>query len=306
MLEYVQPESVIDVGCGLGAWLAEFSTHGVQEVLGLDGDYVEPSQLLIPPDRFRTVDLSQRLHLDEQADLAVCLEVAEHLTAAPAKSLIQSLTEIAPVVLFSAAVPGQRGTHHVNEQWPDFWAERFNHAGFVAIDCLRDQIWENEDVAWWYAQNIVFFVDRKRLSQHPELVAVGTTTNLRRLVHPRSSQAMWEADCAATRATLIQVTEPGTVIIVDDGTLALDLGSARPVRALVERNGVYWGPPADDSAAIEMVERVRSEGAHYIAFAFPAAWWLNHYASLVSWLRDEFDCIYADNLLTVFDFAPRP
>jgi hypothetical protein len=79
------------------------------------------------------------------------------------------LTRLAPVVLFSAAAPYQGGQHHVNEQWPAYWAQRFARHEYFPIDCLRRRIWTNPDVAWWYAQNAFLYVHRKALESSAEL-----------------------------------------------------------------------------------------------------------------------------------------
>jgi SAM-dependent methyltransferase len=158
VMELIQPGSVVDVGCGIGTWLAAFAEHNVADYIGIDGEYVERSQLLIPPERFVSRDLSEPVELDRHFDLAVALEVAEHLPAASGRGFVQSLTHLAPVILFSAAVPGQGGTHHVNEQWPSYWASFFAEHDFVSVDAVRPRIWENKDVAWWYRQNTLLFV----------------------------------------------------------------------------------------------------------------------------------------------------
>ena len=129
--------SVVDVGCGLGSWLRVFQEHGASSVLGVDGDYVDRNALEIPQSCFRSHDLTTPLQIGRRFDLAVSLEVAEHLPPETADSFVDMLTGLAPVVLFSAAIPGQRGENHVNEQWPDFWAALFSMRHYAAIDCLR-------------------------------------------------------------------------------------------------------------------------------------------------------------------------
>ncbi len=118
VIRLLQPESVVDIGCGRGAWLAASSELGITDVLGLDGDYVSNHDLLIPGDRFLATDLSKPFTIPRHFSLALCLEVAEHLPRRAARTLVQTLTAAAPAVLFSAAIPGQPGTHHVNEQFP--------------------------------------------------------------------------------------------------------------------------------------------------------------------------------------------
>ena len=157
ILNDVKPKSVVDVGCGLGTFLSVFREYGVQDILGIDGDYVEKKMLLIPQEKFQPMDVSKPFYLNRAFDLAVSLEVAEHISQDAAVSFVDSLTKLAPVILFSAAIPFQGGTNHVNEQWPEYWAELFHQKGFVPIDGIRPRIWKNDRVAFWYAQNILVF-----------------------------------------------------------------------------------------------------------------------------------------------------
>jgi SAM-dependent methyltransferase len=188
VLEYVTPRSVVDVGCGSGAWLAEFARRGVEDVLGLDGPWVAQSSLQIPRTRFRVVDLGRPIEESRRFDLVVCLEVAEHLPATQADTIVESLTRLGDVILFSAAIPFQGGTNHVNEQWPEYWAARFASRGFVFVDTLRSRIWTNPRVEWWYAQNMFFVVETAALSRLPALQQAATDTRTAQLslVHPRA------------------------------------------------------------------------------------------------------------------------
>lgn len=187
VLELVEPKSVIDVGCGVGAWLAVFREAGVEDLLGVDGDYVGPQLLQIPAERFQPFDLKKPFSLRRQFDLVVSLEVAEHLPAACAPGFVDSLIRLGPVVLFSAAIPFQGGIHHLNEQWPDYWADLFQTRSFVRVDCLRSKLWDNPQVDWWYAQNLQLFVKKDYLERSPRLrqeFQSGPTLPPR-LVHPK-------------------------------------------------------------------------------------------------------------------------
>lgn len=185
ILRLIQPKKVIDVGCGVGTWLSVFVELGVTDYLGVDGSYVPTDMLLVPKDHFRSHDLKQPLQLPEMYDLAVSLEVAEHLPASCATAFVESLTNLAPAVLFSAAVPFQGGTSHVNEQWPEYWAELFARRGYEPVDCIRRQVWRSTNVCWWYAQNAMLFVRTDLLKDRPELQAERADTGKPlALIHP--------------------------------------------------------------------------------------------------------------------------
>lgn len=169
VLEIIPAQRVIDIGCGDGTWLKVFQENGVEEILGIDGDYVEESSLVIPKTKFLPFDLTKSLTLDEKFDLVVSLEVAEHLPPNCAEVFIDSLTNLGSVVLFSAAIPYQWGENHINTQWQDYWIKLFEKRGFVVVDCIRHKIWNNENVAVWFRQNILMFVKKSYLEVSPSL-----------------------------------------------------------------------------------------------------------------------------------------
>ena len=186
VLELTRPTSVVDVGCGTGTWLAVFAEHGIEDVVGIDGAYVDQASLEIPPDRFLAHDLTTPFGLERRFDLVVSLEVAEHLPPSSAAAFVEGLTALGPAVLFSAAIPGQGGTNHVNEQWPSYWAELFRRCDYVHVDCLRLGLWHHEAVARWYAQNMLFYVARDELPRFPALARLHdpSETSPLHLVHP--------------------------------------------------------------------------------------------------------------------------
>lgn len=188
VLQFIQPQRIVDVGCGTGAWLSVFREHGIEDILGIDGDYVNRDMLQIPAGKFMAFDLAQPLPIQEPFDLVVSLEVAEHLPPEAAETFVTSLTGLGSVILFSAAIPYQGGVNHVNEQWPEYWAALFQAKGYVPIDCIRNKIWQNPTIDWWYAQNTLIFAQQNCLDNYPLLKQVFESINVAPLamVHPNS------------------------------------------------------------------------------------------------------------------------
>jgi SAM-dependent methyltransferase len=183
VVELLRPTSVLDVGCGRGTWLSVFSANGVSDIAGVDGPHIASTDLEIDPDAFVPRDLTQPFDLGRRFDLAVSLEVAEHLPAEIAPAFVASLVGHSAAVLFSAAIPFQGGAGHINERWPSYWADLFAVHGFVPIDAVRPVVWADEQVAFWYAQNTMLYVDRN----HPRidtLRATGSDDRPLDLVHP--------------------------------------------------------------------------------------------------------------------------
>ena len=183
ILRLIPISSVCDVGCGDGTWLRVFRDEGVADVLGMDGEYVTPDLLQIPIANFRPMDLRQEVRLQRSFDLVISLEVAEHLLESRAAGFVKDLTRLAPIVLFSAAIPGQGGRDHVNEQWQTYWAAIFSDYDYMVCDVIRPNIWWNRRIAYWYRQNILVFCDRHSLEIIPELALSPHALQIS-LVHP--------------------------------------------------------------------------------------------------------------------------
>lgn len=157
---WFDPATVIDVGCGEGHLTAALRERGVQ-AFGVDGDDVGCDML---------VDLNAPPYpAIEAADVVTCLEVAEHVDRLHAAALVEWLTSLAPVVVFSAAIPYQGGWGHVNEQPPGYWAGLFDRHGCVGTGAYRADVWNDDDIESWYRQNLlVFAADRKALGRDPD------------------------------------------------------------------------------------------------------------------------------------------
>lgn len=167
-------KSVIDVGCGSAAWLSMAKFLECQ-IHGVDGHTPE-SHLLIDLSEFEQRDISHGIDCSGY-DLAICLEVGEHLPEVSAVALVAGLCK-ATYVLWSAAVPGQRGVDHINEQWQSWWDRHFLANNYCGSDEIRRVFWDCEDVAPFYRQNMSVY------SQPINLLHAGMPPGVRDEVHP--------------------------------------------------------------------------------------------------------------------------
>jgi SAM-dependent methyltransferase len=163
LLRWFPARSVLDVGCGTGNLLATFGRHGATELLGIDGDHVPRDLMHIDRDQFLPAEEARVAALGRRFDVACSLEYAEHLPEARAREFVGLLCDAAPVVLFSAAVPGQGGLGHVNEQRQSWWAALFAEHGRVAVDCIRPAIQGAPGAEWYYAQNTIVYCPPERV-----------------------------------------------------------------------------------------------------------------------------------------------
>jgi len=169
LAKLLEVKSVVDFGCGQGAWLSVWAANGVS-VMGVDGPYVGQRDLLIDPAFFYAADLANGLNLGRRFDLAQSLEVAEHLPASKAQQFVSTLTAHASRVLFSAAVPGQGGENHINEQPLEYWRSLFRQQGYVAVDYLRPLLLNDDLVEPSYRYNMILYVQDSELSSLPRSV----------------------------------------------------------------------------------------------------------------------------------------
>lgn len=185
VLEALPPlHSAVDFGCGPGVWLAAIKEAGVKEIQGYDGNWLDKKVLWIPPECFTAAELADGVVVDRKYDLAISVEVAEHLPEKSADLFIKSLTSASDFVLFSAAIPFQGGTNHINEQWPDYWNALFNKYGYTVMDFLRPLLWNEKDVASYYRQSIMLFVKTEMM--HKVKLPTESNNVPLSLVHPES------------------------------------------------------------------------------------------------------------------------
>lgn len=189
---------VLDIGSGQGVWTREFAKiPGVAQAVGVDGTYVNVDQLVIPREDFIGHDLTTPLDLKRRFTLAVSLEVGEHLPKAAAPVLVKTLVDHADVVLFSAAIPGQGGESHINEQPLTFWSAEFESHGYVPLDVIRPRLVGNRDVAPWYRYNSILYVARDKLAELP--AALSAEPVPKKDQFQSFASPVWKLRCAILR-----------------------------------------------------------------------------------------------------------
>ena len=181
--DYYSFASVADLGCGTAGWLAAARNQGATSVHGYDIPEIDLADRMIGPDEFTPCNLGERVAFDKEFDLAISTEVAEHIPIEQAGNFIQNLTSAAPVVMFSAATPYQGGLGHTNENWLEYWHRFFAVSGYTCFDFLRDKVWHDPGIPFYYRQNIVVYAN-------PEKAEVFTSKGLKAdpspktLIHP--------------------------------------------------------------------------------------------------------------------------
>jgi len=178
-------QSAVDFGCGHGAWLKVLKDLGVNEIIGYDGNWVNEKDLLIPIENFQKTDLKSLFCFDRRYDLAISIEVAEHLPENSAELFIQTLIKSSDIILFSAAIPGQGGTNHANEQWQSYWFKLFQKKGYTGLE-IRHLFWSNIKINVYHRQNIFLYVKNDTLSKFEYLQKniIDQSALLIDIVHP--------------------------------------------------------------------------------------------------------------------------
>jgi len=304
IMQLLSPTSVVDVGCGAGTWLSVFLSAGVEDVLGLDGNHVPRELLQIPAEKFVPLDLTKPVDVNRKFDLVLSLEVAEHLPSEAADIFVESLVRMGDVIVFSAAIPLQGGDGHVNEQWLDYWVARFNKKGFAASGCIRDRIWANQEVEWWYAQNIMVLYKPAALDLCPGLKKAISSTpdSCESVIHPRHyEQVKWNYMVLEAALDVVDSVPVGeSFVFFDNDQTNYKFEPARRALKIPTDKKWYWMFPPADEAAIEELERVTSDGVKYIVIAWPAYWWLAERQKLKKHLHSNYSLLLENKRVMVF------
>jgi SAM-dependent methyltransferase len=193
LASFLDFSSVLDVGCGDGRWLSVCRAKGARVVVGVDGPWTDLTRLLIPEQSLTIQELSEPFDLGCRFGLAISLEVAEHVGEQFSNVFVDNLVRHSDIILFGAAIPFQGGFRHVNEQWQSYWWDLFNARGFGGYDVIRNQIWQNKDVHFWYKQNIILYLRKSNTDAVDRVSRYIRDKNIQQLpldiVHPERYEA---------------------------------------------------------------------------------------------------------------------
>lgn len=158
LIDTYHPKSVIDIGCATGLYLKHFIPPITDKVTGVELESIDSSQLDIHPDDFYTVDIT-KINLSyhfQKHDLAICLEVMEHIEEEEARIGLENLCRTSDRIIFSAAIPGQGGNGHINCQPKEYWLKAFAGLGFYYSPDETDKLinyMRNGYHMGWFTQN---------------------------------------------------------------------------------------------------------------------------------------------------------
>jgi hypothetical protein len=148
---------------------------------------------------------------------------------------------------------------------------------------------------------------RSRLRQSLERIAErdGATCAQRRRDDVAAARLWAERRPRILDAIRETVPSGATLVLVDEDQLPAGIPDRR-VRPFLERDGQYWGPPADDDQAVAELFRMRREGARYLAVIWSSFWWLDFYPCFGRILREPGCCLMDKAEIRIFDLAAIP
>ncbi len=159
LVEKFKPTSIVDIGCGDGVYLQEFSRFA--KATGFDNSDEALKRCRKKGLNARKLNLLNRnLPTLGKYDLVVCFEVAEHIPNYASDRLVSLLASCGDTIVFTAAPPGQGGYYHINEQPYDFWVAKFQQIGFMPAYADMDYLkksWSERDVAIHMIKNLFVF-----------------------------------------------------------------------------------------------------------------------------------------------------
>jgi hypothetical protein len=159
LFQHYRPDSLVDFGAGTGAWIKAARDLGVKTILGIEGEWVKNSAShIVPGLPYHYQNMEDPVCLERHFDMAMSLDVAEHLTQSRADTFLDDMCTAADFIMFGAAMSLQLGANHINEQNQTYWIEKFRARGYICRDFFRAPLWFHNDIQANYLQNTFVFV----------------------------------------------------------------------------------------------------------------------------------------------------
>lgn len=160
--DFLKINSIIDFGCGMGTWGKAAKDIGITNYIGVDQHYYNDKYMVIEKNSYIQHDLRNKFFVQRSFDLAISVEVAEHIDSVYENTFIENICNSSDIILFSAALPEQGGTGHINERPCSYWNSKFDALGYVLIDCIRPFFWNNKNIEIWYRNNCTLYIKKEK------------------------------------------------------------------------------------------------------------------------------------------------
>lgn len=174
LLNFNDMQSIVDFGCGEGIWLNAWKRKcpSIKKILGIDNYDYHYDYSFLNDNTFIKTSLANSIDIGK-FDIVQSLEVAEHINEKYSDIFIENIIKCCPkYIIFSAAIPNQNGDGHVNCKQPKYWCDKFNKFGYKCYDIIRNNIWNDKRIYWWYRQNIMVYscYTFENYTNNPELL----------------------------------------------------------------------------------------------------------------------------------------
>jgi len=298
LLRQLKPRSILDVGVGFGKWghlfreytdiiEAEYEPARYQRsnwrvrIDGIEGH----AAYLTPMHRF----LYNRIHLGDAARL---LPKLGHYDLVFLGDIIEHFDKTAGLTLLDAAFAKARKA--VMLSTPKFDTEQDDRCG-NELERHRS-VWKAKDFRKFPGALVRTIDAATLLAVLPKAGAPALELKPQRAPKARDLQRLLQ-----TRRQITElVAQEERFVLVDEEQFRGTLPHSQALPFL-EKNGQYWGPPADDQTAIRELERLRRAGARKVLFVWTTFWWLKHYARLERYLQSNCRCLRKNQWVLAYD-----